>query len=446
MTPGKYYLRIAWAIAAAIIAAAYSAHIFGPLRLNGDSMEYLSLAASAIDGDGFLDRGEPSHFPSGYPALIALLYNIGANIPMAAVGVNLAYLAAGVVLTVSLARDVFGFSSRLSICLSSMVPLSWVIIKHAVLPMPETMYLGTSLAALYAVYRFERSSGTRRWAWLCVSILIVIGAIMLRTLGVALIPVLVLAIARVLWHHYTEKSSANEKALILGGASVLVGAPTMYMLLQSIYFQHFVQRVFGYGDTLGVLSRNLRWKLLELGQITLNVPTSLVPDGALGFVILFGLISVVAVVVGLVRRGRRFGAVELYVVTYSAILIVWPGLDPRFWLPILPLLLLIGAYGLQSLARAQLARVAFYTYLAAYCLLGMVALAYSLHISTDRTNFPYRYGDGSFTQTYNFVYHGEGSESDSQARALRILRRFEPAIHPAARSPSPKIEHGGADR
>jgi hypothetical protein len=60
---------------------AFGCKIFTPLRLTTDAVTLLSMAESAAHGGGFLDDGEKSVFPPGYPAMLAFLLRLGLAHP-----------------------------------------------------------------------------------------------------------------------------------------------------------------------------------------------------------------------------------------------------------------------------------------------------------------------------------------------------------------------------
>ena len=60
-----------------IVYLPYAAPLWTPLRLTGDSIELLGIAASPADGRGFLDHGVKTHYPPGDPATVVVRERIG---------------------------------------------------------------------------------------------------------------------------------------------------------------------------------------------------------------------------------------------------------------------------------------------------------------------------------------------------------------------------------
>jgi hypothetical protein len=60
-----------------LLAICFGLQVFSPLRLNYDAIVLLSMADSATHGYSFLDDGQQTVFPPGYPALLAVLVRVG---------------------------------------------------------------------------------------------------------------------------------------------------------------------------------------------------------------------------------------------------------------------------------------------------------------------------------------------------------------------------------
>ena len=95
-----------------------------------------------------------------------------------------------------------------------------------------------------------------------------------------------------------------------------------------------------------------------------------------------GLVAIGFIFAGAIRR-RVFSFLEVYLACYVGILLVWPFTDPRFFAPVIPLLLAYGWIGLRSLSgRPAVKRVAV-CYCVVFCLLGGVAMGHSLYESNS---------------------------------------------------------------
>jgi len=89
----KEYRRPLAGIGAAV-AVVYALQAFSPLRLNNDNVRLLDMANNFLLGRGF----EGSYMPSGYPAFVAGLDQIGLATPFGLVIANVLLFAAGLYL------------------------------------------------------------------------------------------------------------------------------------------------------------------------------------------------------------------------------------------------------------------------------------------------------------------------------------------------------------
>src|SRR5262245_45619549 len=78
-----------------ILAIGFLLQTFTPLRINTDAVTLMSMAESAAHGRGFLDDGERSVFPPGYPAILAVLLKLGLAHSWIIVSLNMVFLSLG---------------------------------------------------------------------------------------------------------------------------------------------------------------------------------------------------------------------------------------------------------------------------------------------------------------------------------------------------------------
>jgi hypothetical protein len=133
----------------------------------------------------------------------------------------------------------------------------------------------------------------------------------------------------------------------------------------------------------------------------------------------------------LLFRSKHLLPLSLYFLAYTALMCVWPFYDPRFWLPLLPLMavMLLATLGdLQN--RWSVVRLACQSYLICFFLLGLVALAFSTRISLSGRDFSELYDDGTGRMTYRLaVQNGRfvhmGKVSYTQVRLRQVGERTD---------------------
>ena len=171
-----------------LLAATYLLQMLSPLRLNTDAIVFLTMGESAASGHGFLFRGQSTHFPLGYPIMLAGLDCAGLGASWAFIGLNCLFASAAVGSSYALYRRAFGVSGQVAELLCALVLLCWVLVKHVTLPTSDVAFLGWTSLALLACNQAERTRNSRRGWTLAVAGALVIASVATRTAGIALLP------------------------------------------------------------------------------------------------------------------------------------------------------------------------------------------------------------------------------------------------------------------
>src|SRR5215475_4517308 len=88
-----------------VVCGLYVVQLWTPLRLDGDSIDLLSIASSAADGHGFLNHGQQTRYGVGYPTMVVWLERVGAARPWGLVGLNALFLLIGFICAKAVARQ-----------------------------------------------------------------------------------------------------------------------------------------------------------------------------------------------------------------------------------------------------------------------------------------------------------------------------------------------------
>jgi hypothetical protein len=141
-----------------------------------------------------------------------------------------------------------------------------------------------------------------------------------------------------------------------------------------------------------VISRTLIGRFRELSEIALNVPFSaLSPTMRLAALLVGGLLLAL-VLAGVIVAGREIHATTVFFCTYCLIIFSWPYYDPRFWLPVIPLLAAYAGLAIQhAIARHRFWGGCLRLYLAVFMLIGAMTLAWSTAITFSGRRFPDTY-------------------------------------------------------
>lgn len=404
-----------------LVAGLYAVQVASPLRLTPDVVVYLSMAMSALGGKGLIYEAAGNHYATGYAALVAGLDRLGLGTSVIFVALNLLFLGLAVASLSLILSRAFRFSKEEQWVVILLTVLSWVMVKFTVIPLSDVPYFGASLASLAVVV----SIGGSRWPWgMLLALLLTVAAIALRGVGVALLPALAWGLSgRMLRSDRWLGMGKSKRRAILasvagGGLAIVATRAPLFTLGLGEYLN--------LGGMPAALGKVILTRLQELGELAVNIPAARMPGALESLLPLVGGGVTALVAAGAWSRRRTLTAPEIYLLAYLAILIVWPFGDPRYWLPIVPLLVAWGLLGLRTLARPALARLGGLGYIAVYGLIGLVALGYETWITLAGPAIGEVYGHETYGETYRAAFGRPFDSQEVNRDALRVLLRYEP--------------------
>ena len=321
-----------------------------PAGVVADDAFYVILARALAAGEGYRYLNVPghppaTHFPPGYPALLALVSFMTPAFPASVVAfkaLNATFLAAASVLVARLLRARVGMSPAWCIAVGATTAISVPLLILGNLVLSELCFIAFALALLVALERMVEAPARASRVLLLGA---AIGACALvRTHGVVLVPaaVVVLGVRR-RW----------RDAALLSAAAVACLLP----------WQIWMAR---HGGTLpspllGMYDSYASWWLRGLRTIGVSMlpqtiaKTTAETSGMLAvlFSPLRGSLAHAATLVALAALAvaacaaawRRMPVTLLFLAGYLAIVIVWPFQTARFVWTVWPLLLALVAVG-----------------------------------------------------------------------------------------------------
>lgn len=369
----------------AVLGAMYLLQALSPLRLDNDSVVYLRMATSFVDGVAL----DPTGLPPGYPALIALLDTLGLGFPFVFVLANIASIALGLVSAQYL------FDNPESGRRSWVVPLTMLavsVIKYMPMPLPESLFFGISLSAVAVMTAATRRTGMGRARLLLLALVLTLVAVTVRLVGVALVPALLWACCNVDGRNVASRVGWTFREKRIGGVALLGFMLVLTVLLGDSLQKYSYEAQIKYAQLevwrLGSLHfQNL---LVAFGEIVLN----LLGAKFLSYRVVFPLVGFATLlwILSAVRLKRPSTPAAVYLVSFLAILVLWPYTALRLWLPIIPLLIgfaegatLRFTPGLKWMLFKRL-------YVAWFVVAGLAAIAYTTRITFSGNNFSKVYG------------------------------------------------------
>jgi hypothetical protein len=136
------------------------------------------------------------------------------------------------------------------------------------------------------------------------------------------------------------------------------------------------------------------------------------------------------------RARRRFGAIEVFVLSTAAVILVYSGGVSRFWIAALPFIIAYALTGLGRLARFKLAKPAIILYACVFAVVGGAWLIESVRVSVSGRDF-LRVAASSVdagllnarvAASYRVAF-GEARPGDTalaSAETVKLLQRHEP--------------------
>ena len=374
-----------WPLALAVVAALGLAAGVAvvdalPAGVVADDAFYVILARSIATGQGYRALNVPglpagTHFPPGYPALLALVSFVAPAFPASVAAfkaLNAVFLAAAAVLVARLLRRRIGAGPWWSVSVGVVSAVSVPLLILSNLVLSELCFLAFALALLLAL---ESLVDEPQPAWRVLLLGLAIGACALvRTHGAVLLPAAAIVLgARRRW---------RDIALLVAGAAVCL---VPWQLWMARHAGELPAPMLGmYDSYAGWWLRGVRE--LGAGMIPATLAKTTAETGAMLSVLFSPLRSpfarsvTLAALAALVGAGgiaawRRIPVTLLFIAGYLAIVLVWPFQTARFVWAIWPLVLaLVAAGGWAAVARsAWRAPVR----LALFCALAWVTVGYA---------------------------------------------------------------------
>jgi len=404
-------------IALLALAALYLAQCASPLRLDSDAVDYLTTGAAIADGRPLPDVP----FPPGYPALIAVLDRLGLGSTSFFILANCVFLALGLWATWRLFSE-HPPAVRMWIVVATLLVIS--VVKSVATPLPEAAFFGTSLMSVAAASAAVAGRGSTRWILLAASMVMAALALSIRTVGVALIPML-------LWACWSALSDASDtfrsrrKAIAMTLGLVFVGAAVVLVLSKTSTVADYLGHPlywYVYGGLSSPILGRIYGMLNGVGQMIVNLPLSRFHGLAPVFAVA-GLVSLVLLVLGR-EKPSRLRLVDVYLGFYLAVLAVWPYDSPRLWMPIAPLIAAHVAAALYRAREKPAMRLLLRLYAAWFAATGIAALAYTTRISFSGDNFSRLYGTDGGRATAALKTLGPKEIQRYNARADTVLSRY----------------------
>ncbi|MGO4883419.1 MAG: hypothetical protein ACLP59_21765 [Bryobacteraceae bacterium] len=313
-----------------LLVTGYLIQVVSPLRLHPDTVVLLSIADSVIHGHGFLSYyGQPTVFPPGYPALVALLQKFGIAHNGVLIGFNFLSTFVGLwaVSNVLMRRIFKSIFPVLNVCLVS--ASSFVFIKYGTIPLSDAGFFGLAMCSLAVMESLgELKVGQKFWLRMVASWFLAAAALAVRRVGLALIPALLWSfLSHTEVRQYLKELSRRTKVVIILVVGCVSGIT--YWIVSQTSTLRDRQTVMTGHSLFDTAYQIFNFRLKELGEMTFNLPYVALSPVVQKCVPAIGALLLVLVLVGIVLK-RQVTPMLVFFGSYLAIIFVWPYYDLAF--------------------------------------------------------------------------------------------------------------------
>jgi hypothetical protein len=194
-------------------------------------------------------------------------------------------------------------------------------------------------------------------------------------------------------------------------------------------YNDFLMDHFQYG-VMYTLGNNVWLHMIDFASVFLNQPSPKVPLlppmlVAVAF-FLTGLFFIILVAYVLLKKASKTPLfLRIYMAVYLLMIFNWPYFEPRFFLPVFPLLILIIVenFGLLNTVIRKLLRF----YLVAYAITGIAALSYYSYTSFNKRELARRQDAGIWRNEYETLFYGKpvnDTATSVRQPIVNLLRKY----------------------
>jgi 4-amino-4-deoxy-L-arabinose transferase-like glycosyltransferase len=401
------------------LAAIYLVNCLTPLRLHVDMVRYFLIKDCIEFGCPPDSDAAHDYMPYGYTALLLILSKLHLLHSFVLVLINCIYLAAGLWMV----KKLFGDTVKPFVFLL-IVLLNWTMIKYVTHPMSEMQYIFFSMASLYFFYRYTRD---KRVVSLLAAFALGALAFLTRSVGVSLLGALVVGL---MWQYRKEllQLIRRNKVLVAVVGVIIVGVIIFSKQLGLNHYTGVFNKQFEKGITFSAM---IKWHFMEWSEVGFNTSiVKLFPFFPATLARLIFTVLGVVLFAGFawllfIRKNSVPFIVKVYLLFYSVLMFDWPFYDPRFWVPVLPLIAAVIAQ--VPLPKARFPKIVVSAVCAGYVVLGVAAVGYMTYTSLNRRVMVRTQANGVYRNEYETVLFGK-PQSDTARHidndALSIIRRY----------------------
>jgi hypothetical protein len=407
-------------VSIAALLVVYLANCLSPLRLNFDTIRYLHIKE-------WIEAGRPSghvaatdFLPHGYVWFLLLLEKVNACHATIITLSQLIFFLGGCWLLSKI-----GGYDRYRQPLLVFALLNWMALKFVITPLSEMQFFFTSSLSLFFFYKWQNQK--RLWdALLCIGFTAL--AIITRTAGVTLIIAFLIYYAVVARQHLRRDRTMLKYFVV----TIIVALLFIVFFADALHIGEYIEFLMSHfqNGVAYTLANNVWLHLIDFASVFLNQPSPKVPllPPVLVRVAFFlaGLFFTILVVYLLLKKTSRTPLfLRMYIGVYLLMIFNWPYFEPRFFLPVFPLLILMILENFEQLNT--IIRKLLRLYLVVYAITGIAALSYYSYTSFNKRELARRQDAGIWRNEYETLFYGKpvnDTATSVRQPIVNLLRKY----------------------
>jgi hypothetical protein len=403
-----------------LLLLVYLINCFTPLRLTFDTIRYLNIKEWIEAGRPPGTEAATDFLPHGYVWFLYLLSALHLCISPVICFIQLAFYLSGCWL---LSR-INGYKQHFTVLLLIGL-LNWTVLKFVITPLSEMQFFFLTSMSIYFYHSWEKR---KRLSNIFLCAVCAALAVLTRTAGVALVISLILAFLisnRQLLFRHKRWYLWLAFILIIPVSMLIIFADSLHI---SDYLQFFTGPYKAYST--GIFFSITWLHGIDFASVLLNFPSSkvnFVPAAVINLLFFMaGLFFIILLVFFMLSRKSTSPIyVRIYVAVYLVIIMNWPYYEPRFFLPVLPLIILLVAENF-SLLRPLLKKLLM-IYIVCYAGTGIAALSYYTYTSVKPKELAKKQDAGIWRNEYETYFFGKPASDTAtvvQQQVVDLLKKY----------------------
>ncbi len=414
--------------------AIYSSIFDAKVSLGGDNASYYILGNAIANGEGYTnihhaEKEAHYHYPPGYPVIISGVVKFISNDIRAIKIVNGVFLLGAIVLLFFLVKTL-SQNHHLAFATSFISLLNYHILGYSTMMMSEIPFLFFSLLCIWLFLKIDFSKPVfKNWTFL-VLVMCLSFSFYIRSVALALIASMIGVLF--LKKHWNYVFSLAGGCIVLYLPWILrsqnaAGNTYISQLSLKNPYQPELGSI-GFSDLVDRFLINLE------RYITKEIPSGLTSsneivysDAAAPFMewfVSFLLLGFIAFGIYKLSKFRTF--IFLYILAFFGLLLVWPSVwyGTRFILPLLPLLIFLGVFGVNELIKLGGSKIGQSSQKILPALMIVLLASWSIFYGSSSISKLYNKATADYADNYkNYFAAAEWIKNNAAADAITAVRK-----------------------